>query len=146
MLNPDGVAANQRYNFRNVDLNRNWPAENRRERSTRSGTSALSEPETAALAKLIDDLRPARILSLHQAAECIDWNGPAEKLAKAMAAVCDLPAKRLGGRPGSMGSYLGTDRGIPIITFEFPPAAYAMSETTKWTHYGEAMKVFIRGG
>ena len=46
VANPDGFASGQRHNVNDVDLNRNFPASNRRERAS-SGESPLSEPELA---------------------------------------------------------------------------------------------------
>ncbi len=144
-MNPDGVAADTRTNSRGVDLNRNWPAANRAERP-KSGAAPLSEPESAAMARLIDEVRPARILTIHQPLACVDWNGPAADLAAAMAAACDLPAKALGGRPGSMGSHLGDERGLPIITLELPRAADDQPIDERWARYGPALKLFVTGG
>ena len=144
-MNPDGVDADRRYNERGVDLNRNWPAANRRDDSDKSGPAPLSEPESAALAALIDEVRPARILTIHQPLKCVDWDGPAEDLAHKMADACGLPAKQLGGRPGSMGSHLGGERQIPIITLELPRDADDLSDAAKWDEYGEALLVFLEG-
>ena len=145
VLNPDGVAGNRRYNGRNVDLNRNWPSENRIESASNNGPSPLSEPESAALAKYVEGMQPDRVLTLHQPLSCVDWDGPADSLARRIAAACDLPAKQLGSRPGSMGSYLGVDQGIPIITLELPRSADQQSEAERWEQYGEALRVFVRG-
>lgn len=144
-LNPDGVAANERFNANGVDLNRNWPAANRHDDSARSGPTPLSEPESAALAKLIDRARPSRILTIHQPLACVDWDGPASALARAMADASDLPAKRLGGRPGSMGSHLGGERGLPIVTLELPRQADALGDEVKWHRYGESLLAFLSG-
>ena len=145
VLNPDGVANNRRYNARNVDLNRNWPSANRIESASNNGRSPLSEPESAALAKIIDRIKPNRVLTLHQPLSCVDWDGPGESLARRMAEVCGLPAKQLGSRPGSMGSYLGVDLGIPTITLELPRNADRQGEAERWERYGESLRLFVRG-
>ena len=117
--NPDGIARRARFNQNSVDLNRNFPAENR-VASKRFGKSALSEPEARALFDLIGKFQPAAIVSIHQPLACVDYDGPAAELAAAMSAACDLPVKRLGSRPGSLGAYFGETLGRPIITLELP--------------------------
>ncbi len=90
--NPDGVADGTRQNARGVDLNRNFPATSWREGTTPSypagidpaervpanrtnssstGTAPLSEPESAALAALIERLEPALVLDLHAPLELV---------------------------------------------------------------------------
>lgn len=142
-LNPDGLAAGQRHNARGVDLNRNFPAANFSERRNH-GDTPLSEPEARALHALILEERPARILSFHQPVNVLDWDGPAEELALAMAAASDLPARRIGSRPGSLGSWAGLDLGIPIVTVELPRAADALDEAQAWERYGPMLEAAIR--
>jgi len=60
-----------------------------------------------------------------------------------MAATCSLPVKKLGGRPGSMGSWVGIDLGIPIVTVEFPRAADLVSEDELWRRYGPMLLVAV---
>ena len=48
VVNPDGYDRRSRYNANRVDLNRNFPAGNRRN-SRRNGKQALSEPESRAI-------------------------------------------------------------------------------------------------
>lgn len=134
-LNPDGLASGERRNARGVDLNRNFPAANFRERDAHGGTP-LSEPEARALHALILEERPARILSFHQPIAVIDWDGPAEALAHVLAAACELPAKRIGSRPGSLGSWSGVDLAIPTVTVELPRAADEIDVDEAWARYG----------
>ena len=56
-----------------------------------------------------------------------------------MAAVCDLPVKKLGGRPGSMGSWVGIDLGIPIVTVELPRSADRLSAAERWDRWGRML-------
>jgi len=139
LVNPDGYAAGKRSNVRGVDLNRNFPADNFRE-AKRHGAAPLSEPEAVALHQLILDLKPRLVLSFHQPLNCIDWDGPGEAVARGMAAQCDLPAKRLGSRPGSLGSWVGETLGIPIITIEFKKGEEALGEDGLWARYGAIFK------
>lgn len=141
VVNPDGLASASRHNSRNVDLNRNFPADNREER-VRFGDGALSEPESRALYDLILREQPERIVTLHQPLECVDYDGPgAQAIAERMAAVCDLPVEKLGARPGSLGAWAGETRGIPTITLELPREAGDASADAQalWNRYGAAL-------
>jgi protein MpaA len=100
--NPDGVARNSRYNARGIDLNRNFSTANRIN-SSRFGRRPLSEPEARAIAQLIRQYTPDRIVSIHQPLACIDYDGPSRALANRMAQYCKLPLEKLGARPGSLG-------------------------------------------
>ncbi|MGI9244881.1 MAG: M14 family zinc carboxypeptidase, partial [Verrucomicrobiales bacterium] len=84
--NPDGLVRGLRGNTEGVDLNRNFPSagwrpdpvthcwtlEHPSEVLLGSGGSPGSEPETAALVRLVGSLRPRRILSVHGHLSCID--------------------------------------------------------------------------
>ena len=142
-VNPDGIAAGTRTNRQGVDLNRNFPASNFSSRRS-NGTGPLSEPESRAIFGLIEDLRPVRVVSIHQPLGCIDYDGPAKGLALAMAEVCDLPVRKLGARPGSLGSYVGLELGIPIITVELPGGVSRWSREQLWDQYGEMLLATIR--
>ena len=144
--NPDGVANQTRSNANGVDLNRNYPAANF-EPSARNGRSALSEPESVVIERLLIESRPSRIVSIHQplrwGSECIDHDGPAHRLAMAMAAHSDIPIKKLGSRPGSLGSYAGLTLNIPIITIELPKKAKGVDGRTLWRSYGDMLLAAI---
>lgn len=137
-VNPDGYEAGTRLNAQGVDLNRNFPAENRRN-SRRFGMQALSEPEAVAIHKVLERWQPRQIVTLHEPLECVDFDGPGARLAAAMGARCPLPVKKLGGRPGSLGSYAGETLGIPIITLELPRDAREQDLETLWERYGAAL-------
>ena len=136
--NPDGIALKQRTNVHGVDLNRNFPADNRRD-SKRFGMSALSEPEAVAIYETIQQYRPVRIVSVHQPFGLIDYDGPALALAEHMAEFCDLPVKRLGARPGSLGAHAGETLGIPIITLELRKYDHRLLAEELWDLYGDAL-------
>jgi protein MpaA len=142
VANPDGMARNSRENVHGVDLNRNFDAANR-VNSKDTGLSALSEPEARAIRQLILEHTPERIVSIHQPLTCIDYDGPGQALAGHMAQYCDLPVKKLGARPGSLGSYAGLTLGIPIITLELPRSADLLSEQALWQQYGKALLAAI---
>lgn len=138
VVNPDGVESNTRFNARGVDLNRNFPAENR-VATPRYGLEALSEPEALAIHQTIEGLLPNHIVTLHEPLQCVDYDGPAKELAEAMSRVSPLPVKKLGSRPGSLGAFAGETLGIPTITFELPKNAAEQSPELLWRFYGPAL-------
>ena len=141
IANPDGFEKGTRTNARRVDLNRNFTAENRRD--TDSFGTAYSEPESKALGLLLEEVEPSRVISIHQPLACIDYDGPAKELALALGRTCDLPVRKLGARPGSMGSHVGVDRGIPIITLELPGGAEKLTEGELWRRYRDLLLAFL---
>ena len=142
IANPDGMAHNSRCNARGIDLNRNFLTANRIN-NARFGHTALSEPEARTIERLITRYAPDRIVSIHQPFACIDYDGPGQALASRMAEHCDLPVRKLGGSPGSLGSYAGITLGIPIITFELPENADKLDSQTLWEKYGTALVAAI---
>ena len=142
VANPDGLAAGTRENIRRIDLNRNFDTANRSDSET-NGLRPLSEPESRALQSLIKEYDPGRIVSIHQPLTCIDYDGPARALALRMAQYCDLPLKKLGAKPGSLGSYTGETLGIATITLELPAEASKLSEQALWTKYGRTLLAAI---
>jgi len=143
VANPDGQARASRENARSVDLNRNFPADNRAV-SPESGRWALSEPETRVIHQIIREYGPKRVVSVHQPLGCVDYDGPAADLADRMAQACGLPVRQLGARPGSLGSYSSQIRGIPIVTLELLDSDSEVSDEQLWARYGKALLVAIR--
>ena len=94
-MNPDGGAAGHRYNARGVDLNANFPA--RWTRTTRSGFRALSEPEAAAMARLLTWLQPDLVISIHGFLSAVDTTGGGLRAARArqFAAMVDVGPARV---------------------------------------------------
>lgn len=136
--NPDGMAADRRTNSNGIDLNRNFPSKNRTN-NRRYGITPLSEPESAAIARMIRRHAPQRIVSLHEPVGCIDYDGPAHLLAAHMASHCDLPVGKLGTRSGSLGAWAGEDLKIPIVTVELPRSAKYRERRQLWDLYGKAL-------
>jgi protein MpaA len=124
-LNPDGLARGTRANARGVDLNRNFPASSGvgswRPGEAR-GAAPLSEPESRLVAHLLETFRPLAVVSVHAPFRCVNWDGPAEGLARAMAAENGYELRPSIGypTPGSLGAWLGGDRQVPIVTLELP--------------------------
>ncbi len=140
--NPDGLAACTRANANGVDINRNFATGNYTASAVHGG-QAMSQPEAQYLRGLIDRYRPARIITIHQPLTCIDYDGPGQALAVAVARASGLPVKKLGARPGSLGSYAGVENNIPTVTIELPQAASTLTAAQVWTRYGGALMAAV---
>jgi protein MpaA len=149
-LNPDGLVAGTKNCASDVDLNRNFPSRNfvrAHAPGYDPGPFPLSEPESALLARLVDELGVDAVLSVHAPFACVNFDGPAEDWATAVAAACGWPVRPNIGypTPGSLGSWLGVDREIPVLTLELPAgpleafrgaAAAALDAAVAWPHQG----------
>lgn len=151
--NPDGVALGTRGNANGVDLNRNFATRNwipdralsrsileaPRDTELSPGSSAGSEPETQALAALVDRLSPDAVVALHSPIGCID--APRETaLVKALQGVFRLPWKPDIGysTPGSFGTWCG-ERRLECVTLELPRLAPELL----FERYGEGFASFL---
>lgn len=148
-LNPDGLHEGTRVNANGVDLNRNFPTANWKlsERGDRyyGGPSAGSEPETQLVMEVMRRYTPRRILAVHcidPPRHCVNYDGPALRLAETMAAAnrYDIRAHIGHPTPGSMGTWIGYERKIPMVTLEMPSNAEAEN---CWTSNRDAIVNFI---
>jgi protein MpaA len=144
LCNPDGLAKKTRHNASEIDLNRNFPADNRID-NIKHGTIALTEPESRLLYDLIVAEKPSRILTIHQPYGCIDYDGPADRLAKKMGWFCPLPVRRIGALPGSLGAWAGETMNIPIITLELTADDSSLPPHRLWAKYALTLWAFIEG-
>ncbi len=129
-LNPDGLARGAKNSARDVDLNRNFPSRNWQAAHAPgyfSGAAPLSEPETRLVAALVDRHGVRGVVAVHAPFACVNYDGPAAAWAEFVAAACGWPARGDIGypTPGSLGSWLGVDRGMPVLTLELPPGPHA---------------------
>lgn len=146
--NPDALSAKTRGNANGVDVNRNFPAKNWKpvkNRSTTNGPAPSSEPESRAIQQAINSLNPEWIISIHSIARGKhgnNYDGPARWLAELMAAHNAYPVLETMGypTPGSLGSWAGIDKQIPIITLELPRED---AGTVAWTQNKKALLAAI---
>jgi murein peptide amidase A len=147
VVNPDGLRRKQRKNFNQVDLNRNFPTSNwkseGKETNYWGGTGPASEPETRVVIDLLKRFQPDRIISIHCPYKCVNYDGPAERLAQAMSAENGYSVEASIGypTPGSFGNYAGVEKQIPTITLELPPTG----EEDVWGDNREALLKALRG-
>jgi len=135
--NPDGIAAGSRYNANNVNLGRNFPTKNWSASietssgvlSNGGGTAPGSEPEAAALIKLVRQLKPRLAISYHAQGRLVGANKFADSVA-----IGDIYAKTVGYKTmyynaedvmgyamtGEMEDWMGEEMNIPAILIELP--------------------------
>lgn len=138
-LNVDGLAGGSQNNARDVDLDSNfaaasWSASHRP--GYHPGAAAESEPETRALAALIDRVQPQRCLAVHASRGLVLWDGAGQALAEAMAA---LNGYEVGSGPAGAGSFAakyGRDRGLEVVTLELP----LVEEAAAWQQNRAALR------
>lgn len=95
-VNPDGLARGTRKNARGVDLNRNFPYKwAKLTGNYYSGPRPASEPETRALMRFFDEIRPRFVVSFHQPLHGVDVSTRSTRgFAIRLADGLDLPRKR----------------------------------------------------
>lgn len=145
-VNPDGRAKRQRTNARGVDINRNFPTKDwnlgRKSGRYNRGVAPESEPETRIIVQLIRRYRPSKIISIHAPLHQINYDGPAARLAAVMAKYNGYRVTSDIGypTPGSLGTYAGKERKIPVITLELPNDPFE----TIWKQNKDALLAAIR--
>ena len=142
VLNVDGLLAGTRNNANDVDLNRNFGAQNwgkDRRPGYNPGGAAEDQPETQALVALIERAGAERLVAMHAGYRMINWDGRGELLAREMAERCGYPAEADMGYPcpGSFGSKYGLDRGLEVVTVESP---YLLADERGWEECRTALR------
>lgn len=123
-LNPDGIELETRANANEIDINRNFPTKNWVREPFASeyfgGEEAASEAETKFIMEILDEYKPDVILTLHAPYKVVNFDGPAEDIAKEISKIINYPVQSDIGypTPGSFGTYAGIERNIPTITLE----------------------------
>jgi len=143
-LNVDGLEAGTKNNANDVDLNRNFAAANwvaDHKAGYNPGAKPLSEPESRALAELIDRLGATRFVALHSPFHMVNYDGSGRVLAELMSAQNDYPVTGAMGypTPGSFGSLYGVDRGLEVVTLEIPP----MEDDEAWRQNRGALRLCV---
>ena len=120
--------SNKRKNKCNVDINRNFPCKNweltKKDDDYFGGFEPNSEIETKFLVNLTDKTKFDAIITIHTPYKIINYDGINNPitipLAKKISEFLDYPTEADIGypTPGSMGTYYGVERNIPIITIE----------------------------
>jgi protein MpaA len=130
-LNPDGALLRQRWNARNVDLNRNLPTADWRPVPTNPryppGAEPASEPETHAFLKALEQITPTTVLSLHSYKESfVEIERPPEFCPAEVNAAVAAYTESVGierrvsigyPTPGALGAY-GRERDLLVLTYE----------------------------
>ncbi len=143
-LNLDGLAAGTKNNANDVDLNRNFAADNWNadfDPGYNPGATPESEPETRALVELIDRIGATRLIALHSPFRVVNYDGTGRVLAELMAAQNGYGASGDIGypTPGSFGSRYGLDLGVEVITLEIP----LMDEAQAWAENRGALRLAV---
>ena len=116
-------ASNTRTNYNAVDLNRNFPTRNwilAEKNDYFGGEKPASEIETRFIISIVEKYNPKVILSLHAPYKVVNYDGPAEGLAKKISEIIGYPVEESIGypTPGSFGTWAGVERQISTITLE----------------------------
>ncbi len=141
VMNPDGLfqPTPSRTNANGIDLNRNMPTPDwhntalnywrfNANQSPRKypGRYPGSEPETQWLMYAVQNFEPDVIIAVHAPHNLVDYDAPSR--GNAPEKLGSLRRGALGTFPGSLGSYAGKKRGIPVVTIELPSSNNAVSE------------------
>jgi predicted deacylase len=144
-INPDGVASGARVNGNNIDLNRNFGTNDWKKDITTvtnapfpggGGPSAMSEPETRAIAGLVSRLRPRLVLSYHSIGSVAAANqtGNSSSLASTYANLSGYSNATGSGTTfeyaisGTADDYYGEKLGVPSILIELGSHTYNQFE------------------
>ena len=137
-LNPDGVIAGTRQNAHGVDLNRNFPYRWRAAGTPFDqqypGPRPLSEPESAAAARLILRLKPSVTIWFHQPLGIVDDSSGSHTIESAFSRASGLPLASLTRYPGSAMGW--QNHALPSTTafvVELPPGRLSSAQVARLT-------------
>lgn len=138
-VNPDGLAGLSRYNANNVNIDRNFPSANWAANIETGngvmvnggGSSAMSEPETRALANITLGLMPSLEVSFHAQGRLVGANQYGNSVAIANLYISSVGYRSMIGQAEATMGYSITgeyedwagEHGIPAILIELPSAS-----------------------
>ncbi|HEY6737072.1 MAG TPA: DUF2817 domain-containing protein [Candidatus Saccharimonadia bacterium] len=152
-LNPDGLAANQRYNAHNVNVDRNfdtsdWIANisltNGQVLPNGGGVTRMSEPETQAIAALTSSLHVRAEFSFHSQGSLVGANKVADSVAIGSQYAAAVHYATMFYNPetimgytltGEYETWMGEQFGIPAVLIELPTHTgryFAMHQAILW--------------
>ena len=167
LVNPDGFFGypKTRMNARGVDCNRNFDTRDWKKKALASwkrdfhsdkrrfpGNVPDSEPETVFQKKLIELVKPNKIISIHSPLNVLDYDGPdhlkLDRFNEEYVQKCEelrnkVRAKSTGFFPGSLGNYAGNELGIPTITLELPTANPDFAKKY-WDQFKKGLEMVIK--
>jgi murein peptide amidase A len=124
VYNPDGFAAGTRKNAHGVDLNRNFPYHwADLDGGYESGPRAGSEPETRAMMRFLNKIRPDRIISFHQPLNGVDTDTKNQRFSVRVARALNLQRKSFtcgGVCHGTMTGWFNHHFRGSALTAEYP--------------------------
>lgn len=116
VVNADGSAAGLRCNANGVDLNRNFAWE---WDPVDGGPGPMSEPETLAVSRLVDSLRPDAVVWVHQPLGYVSAVGATDsRLEDAWGAAAGLPVRPDVTQHGGGESWSALVVGVPSLLIE----------------------------
>ncbi|MFT5258585.1 MAG: protein MpaA [Saprospiraceae bacterium] len=157
IVNLDGLLSDQptRTNANGIDLNRNMPTPDWQNSALKywreqagelprkfPGYRSGSEPETLWLVDEIARFKPDMIISVHAPHNMIDYDAPSRT--NAPRRIGQIKAGLLGTYPGSLGSYAGEKRGIPVVTIELPDANKAIGQNELSKMWGDLFAWLVK--
>jgi protein MpaA len=147
-LNPDGVAAGTRDNAHGVDLNRNfpdhWTALAPQGSLHYAGRRPLSEPESGAVAALLNRVHPTLGIWYHQALNVVDDSQGPAALERRYAADSAMSLRPLTDFPGSATGYEDLLFGRTAFVVELPAGTLTAAQVRR--HVRAVLDVAARSG
>jgi hypothetical protein len=144
--NPDGLEGRFSLNSRGVDLNRNFPGSNwSKTPDRRSGSKAASEPETAALVKLLSEFKPSLLVHVKDSRDVgrVNSEGNCVELADQVARLRKFEVMRNAGTKttGSLENYAASKLNTPALTVLLP---LERDDSTAWDRNRDALLTIIQ--